>query len=172
MMLCPLKLCILLKKTHKKTKNILLCNALDSNYIKKLNINVMLQNSLRGEPKYHPGNIFHRKNCYIPFILMINIYIYILLIGVCLILTNMIIEQELLSLPEYLSSPPFFSVVHVTGSLVICVCFVDRCLSFCPLSLDIVLSVLRFTNCDHPFDILKFFLLQNNVPLKYQPTCN
>ena len=41
----------------------------------------MLQNSLRGEPKYHPGNIFHRKNCYIPFILMINIYIYIYIVN-------------------------------------------------------------------------------------------
>ena len=58
-------------KTKTKTKDILHYIALDSNYIKKLNINVMQQN--RGEPKYHPGNILHRKNGYIPFILMINI---------------------------------------------------------------------------------------------------
>ena len=45
----------------------------------------MLQNSLRGEPKYHPGNIFHRKNCYIPFILMINIYIYFVYRGLFII---------------------------------------------------------------------------------------
>jgi hypothetical protein len=31
-------------------------------------------------------------------------------------------------------SPPDFSGVHVTRSLVLCVCFVDRCLSFCPFS--------------------------------------
>jgi hypothetical protein len=35
--------------------------------------------------------------------------------------------------PEHLSSHPVFSGVRVTWSLVLCVCFVDRCLSFCPL---------------------------------------
>ena len=40
----------------------------------------------------------------------------------------------LLTLPKYLSSPPVFSGVHVTLSLVLCVCFVDRCLSFCTFS--------------------------------------
>ena len=37
-------------------------------------------------------------------------------------------------LPERLSSPPVFSGVPVTRSLVLCVCFVDRCLSFCTFS--------------------------------------
>ena len=41
------------------------------------------------------------------------------------------VEQELLTLPEHLSSPPCFSGIHVNGSLPLCVCFVDRCLSFC-----------------------------------------
>ena len=41
-----------------------------------------------------------------------------------------LVEQELLTLSEHLSSPPVFSVVRVTRSLVLCVCFVDRCLSF------------------------------------------
>jgi len=36
------------------------------------------------------------------------------------------------TLPRHLSSHPVFSVVHVTQSLVLCVCFVDRCLSYCP----------------------------------------
>ena len=40
-------------------------------------------------------------------------------------------EQELLTLPEHLSSPPVFSWIHVSRSLVLYVCFVDRCLSFC-----------------------------------------
>ena len=40
----------------------------------------------------------------------------------------------ILSLPEHLSSPPVFSGVHVTRSLVLYVCFVDRCLSFCTFS--------------------------------------
>ena len=39
-------------------------------------------------------------------------------------------EQELLTLPEHMSSPPVFSGVRFTRSLVLCVCFVDRCLSF------------------------------------------
>jgi hypothetical protein len=45
-----------------------------------------------------------------------------------------LVEQELLTLPEHLSSPPVFSGVRVTRSLVLCVCFVDRCLSFCTFS--------------------------------------
>ena len=56
-------------------------------------------------------------------------------------------EQELLTLPEHLSSPPVFSGVRVTQSLVLYVCFVDRCLFFVLLLLAVVLSVLlRFTD--------------------------
>ena len=43
-----------------------------------------------------------------------------------------LVEQEPPTLPEHPSSPPIFSWVRVTRSLVLCVCFVDRCLSFCP----------------------------------------
>ena len=68
--------------------------------------------------------------------------------------------------PEF---TPCFSEVRVARSLVLCVCFVDRCLSFCtfsfghcvvcPSSLAIVLSVLlRFTDSDYPFGIFKLFL--------------
>jgi hypothetical protein len=46
------------------------------------------------------------------------------------------VEQELLTLTEHLSSPPVFSCIVVTRSLVLCVCFVDRCLSFCTFSFD------------------------------------
>ena len=41
--------------------------------------------------------------------------------------------QELPTLPGKLSSPPVFRGVRVTQSLVLCVCFVDCCLSFWPL---------------------------------------
>ena len=41
-----------------------------------------------------------------------------------------LVEQELLTLPVHLSSPPVFSGVRVTRSLGLYVCFVDRCLSF------------------------------------------
>ena len=46
-----------------------------------------------------------------------------------------LVDQELLTLPEHMSSPPGFSGVRVTRSLVLYVCFVDRCLSFCTFSL-------------------------------------
>ena len=45
-----------------------------------------------------------------------------------------LVEQELHTLPKHLSSPPVFSGVRVTRSLVVYVCFVDRCLSFCTFS--------------------------------------
>jgi hypothetical protein len=44
------------------------------------------------------------------------------------------VEQELLILPVHLSSPTVFSGVRVTQSLVLYVCFVGRCLSFCTFS--------------------------------------
>jgi hypothetical protein len=40
------------------------------------------------------------------------------------------VEEELETLPEHLSSPPVSSGVPLIQSLVLCVCFVDRCLSF------------------------------------------
>jgi hypothetical protein len=58
-----------------------------------------------------------------------------------------------------MSSPPVFSGVRVTRSLVLYVCFVDRCLSFVLFLLAIVLSVLlRYTDSDYPFGIFKLFL--------------
>ena len=45
-----------------------------------------------------------------------------------------LVEQELLTLPEHLSSPPVFSGIRVTRSLVLYVYFVDRCLYFCTFS--------------------------------------
>jgi len=45
-----------------------------------------------------------------------------------------LVEQELPTLPEHVSSPPVFSGVRVIRSLVSYVYFVDRCLSFCTFS--------------------------------------
>jgi hypothetical protein len=74
----------------------------------------------------------------------------------------LLVEQELLTLPENLSSPPVFSGVRHARSLVLCVCIVDR--SFVLFILTIVLSVLlRFTDSDYPFDIFKLFLRINNI---------
>jgi hypothetical protein len=41
-----------------------------------------------------------------------------------------LVEQELLTFSNHLSSPPVLSRVRVTRSLVLFVCFVDRCWSF------------------------------------------
>jgi hypothetical protein len=60
---------------------------------------------------------------------------------------------------EHLSSPPVFSGVRVTRSLVLRVCFVDRCLSFCNFSFGhcVVCPTFRFTDSDYLFGIFKLF---------------
>ena len=45
-----------------------------------------------------------------------------------------LVEQELPTLPEHLSSSPVFSGVHAARSVILYVCFVDRCLSVCTFS--------------------------------------
>ena len=51
-----------------------------------------------------------------------------------------------------------FSGVRVTRSLVLYVCFVDRCLSFCTFFFAIVFSVLlQYTVSDCPFGVFKLF---------------
>ena len=76
---------------------------------------------------------------------------------VCTRLTQRVpvVEQKLLTLPEHLGSPPVLSGVRVTRFLVLCVCFVARCLFFC-LFLSLVFAVLRCTNAD--YGIFKLFL--------------
>ena len=86
-----------------------------------------------------------------------------------------LVEQELLTLPECPSSPQVFSGVRVTRSSVLCVCFVDRCLSFCTFSFGhcVVCSsssiwhqksinqINRYTDSYYPFGIFKLFLIKN-----------
>ena len=77
-------------------------------------------------------------------------------------------EQELLTLPEHLSSPPVFSGVCVTRSLVLYECLVDRVCPFVLFLLAIVLSVLlRYTDSDCPFGIFKLFLYLLERTLNY-----
>ena len=74
-----------------------------------------------------------------------------------------IVEQELPTLPENLSSPPVFSGVRVAQSLVFCVvlCGWFFVLLFC-FSVAIVCSVLvPFTATDYPFGM--FALVLNNI---------
>jgi hypothetical protein len=70
--------------------------------------------------------------------------------------------QELLTHPEYLSSPPVFSGVRVTRSLLFCVMFCW--LLFVLFIFTIVLSVLRFTDSYYPFGIFKLFFQQYWLP--------
>ena len=58
-----------------------------------------------------------------------------------------LVEQELVNLPEHLNSPPVFSGVRVTRSLVVCVCFVDRCLSLFPSSFGHCVVCSSFGHC-------------------------
>jgi len=66
------------------------------------------------------------------------------------------VEQELLTLPEDMSSLPVFSGVHVARYLVFCVMF---CGSFFVLFLLAILMsiLLRFTASDYSFGIFKLF---------------
>ena len=74
-----------------------------------------------------------------------------------------LVEQELLTLSEHLSSPPVFSGVgvRVVRSLVLCVCFVDRCLSFCTFSFGhcVVCSSSIYGFWLPPFGIFKLFFM-------------
>ena len=64
-------------------------------------------------------------------------------------------------LPEHLSSPPFFSGVRVTRSLVLCVCFVDRCLSVCTFSFGhCVFRSSQIYGFCLPLNIFKLFFIQ------------
>jgi hypothetical protein len=72
------------------------------------------------------------------------------------------VEQELHTLPEHMSSPPIFSGVRVTKSLVLYVCFLDRICPFVLFLLANVLSVLLwYTDSDYrfKFGIFKLYLL-------------
>jgi hypothetical protein len=84
-----------------------------------------------------------------------------LIIGFVTRLTRLVplVEQELLSLPEHLSSPMIFSGVRVTRSLVLYVCFVDRCLSFCTFSFGhCVVCFSSIYGFWLPFGIFKLFI--------------
>jgi len=60
------------------------------------------------------------------------------------------VEQELLTLPEHLSSPPVFSGVRVTRYLVLCVMF-SRLLFVLFLLIIVLFVLLQCTDSDDPF---------------------
>jgi hypothetical protein len=70
-----------------------------------------------------------------------------------------LVKQEQFTFLEHPSSVPVFCGVCVTRSLVLCVCFVDHCLSFCPaLPLCCPSFDLRILITPFGFGILKLFL--------------
>ena len=87
-----------------------------------------------------------------------------------------LVEQEPLTLPVHLSSPPVLSGVRVTRSLVSYVCFVDRCLSLCIFSFDHCVvcssSIYRFllpplvsSNCSSYLHHFANKILRNNTSI-------
>ena len=80
-----------------------------------------------------------------------------------------LVEQELLALPEHLSSPPGFSGVHVAKFLVFCVLFCRSLFFLCPFFLcHCSLCVLCFSasQSEYPFGIFKLFLSLPTTHLK------
>ena len=65
------------------------------------------------------------------------------------------VEQELLTLPEHLSLSQGYSDIRITPSFCLCLCFVDHCLSCCPISF---INCSRLTASDYPFWYLQIFL--------------
>ena len=90
------------------------------------------------------------SDCFIQFF-----QLYILITGFVtrLIRRVPLVEQELLILPEH----PVFSGVRVTRSLVLCICFVDRCLFFFSFGNCVVCSYSIY-GFGQPFGIFKLFL--------------
>ena len=71
-----------------------------------------------------------------------------------------LVEQDLLTIPEHTRSPLVVSGVRVTRSLALCVCFVDRCFSFCTWPLCF-LFLFDLRDSAYPFGIFKAFLKCN-----------
>jgi hypothetical protein len=62
-----------------------------------------------------------------------------------------LVEQELLTLPEHVSSSPVFSRVCVTLSLVLYVCFVDRYLCFFLFGPSLLSIISRYPSLVHHY---------------------
>jgi hypothetical protein len=87
-----------------------------------------------------------------------------------------LVEQELLTIPQHLSSPPISSVVHVTRSLVLCVIFcrslfVLLCLIFWPLCC-LSFFDLRILISDYPLWYLQSLLRKLSLSHYYNKIPN
>jgi len=68
-----------------------------------------------------------------------------------------LVEQELHILRVHTNSPPVFSRVRVTRSLILSVMFCRSLLKLFPLAI-VLFVLLRFMVSDYPFGIFKLFL--------------
>jgi hypothetical protein len=66
----------------------------------------------------------------------------------------------------HLSSPPVLNGFRVTQALVLCVCFVNHCLSFCTFSFGhcFVCSTSIYTDSDYPFGTMYLQTLLSQTP--------
>jgi hypothetical protein len=82
-----------------------------------------------------------------------------------LVFQGPLVEQELLTLPEQLHLPSVFSGVRVTRSLVLCVCFVDCCLSFifCPSIYGLSHTVVNLYKIMEDYPIKFDFQIRSDV---------
>jgi hypothetical protein len=81
------------------------------------------------------------------------------------------VEQELSTLPKHLSLTPVFSGIRVTRPLALCVCFVDRCLSFYTFSFGWPLCCLFFFDIRILITLLGIFKLFLNSYVKIIKFC-
>jgi hypothetical protein len=110
----------------------------------------------------HLKNMHAMQVCFI--VTLVWQYVYRWLESVLHVLARLtrrvpLVEQELLVLPQHLSSLRFLIEVCVTRSLVLYVCFVDCCLSFCIFSFGhCVVCSSSIYGFWLPFGIFKHFL--------------
>jgi hypothetical protein len=104
--------------------------------------------------------IFHKNQWHVPFTVMTIQYIPTFLLKIEFLVTRLtrrvpLVEQELHTHPEHMSSPPVFSSIFSF----ICMLCRSLFLLLCIFLLAIVLSFLhRYTISDYPFRIFKLFL--------------
>ena len=79
----------------------------------------------------------------------------------------------MLTPPEHMSLPPVFNGVRVSQSLVLCVCFVDRYLSFCTVSFGhcaFLIIPLVSSNSSYSIHFIKLILKLFISKIKIQQT--
>jgi hypothetical protein len=79
-----------------------------------------------------------------------------------------LVEQELLTLPEHPSSPTVFCGVRVTRSLVLYICFADRCLAFCTFSFGRKISLANINSILQKNMYTVLIICKNNLNIEFK----